>query len=531
MEFNTHSFLIIFLPSVLGLYSFTPLQFRVPLLAISSLIFYSFSGLVPVVLLVFAAATAYIFIKYVSSQTFSLGRNKFLLFLTCLFIALPFLAIKYIFPSAGWLGALIESDSLNYISNFTSGILLPAGISFYTFQLLSSVFDSNKNSPSDISFIELLGYTSFFPQLIAGPIVRLSELLPQLRALSTSRRTHSEYVNDVICGLKLIALGLLAKTIISDVLSTFYLYVAIEKVKFLDSIFIILSKSAIIYADFWGYSSMAIGLALLFGIKLPRNFLQPYSSRNIQEFWRRWHVTLSRWFADYIYKPIGGRNNYVYSLTIVFMLTGVWHGYGLQFLLWGFLHGLSVIIFIRFVKGKFKFAVMNMLAPLITFGWVSTLWILFFYSFDDSLTIYKSLLSFDLTQSQANIASTKRWIYLFICLAVIFFIDDDIFFKSSRHNYEKTPVSVDTMLDADSWKGKNSYFNEVMNKENKETSGNGDLQEYLLWQATVNALIRIRRPFTTIVDEALKSPFLLPFVIMFTMLFFSYRSTFVYFRF
>ena len=518
MEFNTHSFLLVFMPSVAVVYILIPLRFRIALLTISSLIFYAFSGLISVLLLIFSVLMAYLFINFISIRNFSLRLKKYLLLLTCILIALPFLVIKYLFPGIGWLSGLTDSASLNQVSSLTPGILLPAGISFYTFQLLTSVLDAKGGEESRITFSELLGFASFFPQLIAGPIVRTQDLLPQLRALTTKRRTNSEYVNDISYGLKLIAFGLIAKTMISDILNTFYKNVFIDEVKFLDSIFIILSKSIIIYADFWGYSSIAIGLALLFGVKLPRNFLQPYCSRNIQEFWRRWHVTLSKWFADYIYIPAGGRQNYIFSISIVFMFVGIWHGYGLQFLLWGFLHGLSLIFFVGFIKDK-NLPVLSSIAPLITFAWVSLLWVLFFFSFKDSITIYMALLNFDLTPSSANFVSSSRWLYLSFCLAIAFLIDDDILFEGSRHNFEKTPGSVDKML-------------QTSDLKKKPVSTSLTIPHPLSLKKKFLEVTSLIRCFITgTIDDFLKNPLVVPLAIMGTMLFFSYSTTFVYFRF
>jgi alginate O-acetyltransferase complex protein AlgI len=488
------------------------------LLTLSSLIFYSFSGLAPLLALIFAVLIAYLFINFVSIQNFSLRVKKYLLFFTCLLIALPFIVIKYLFPGIGWFAGLIESTTLHQVSILTSDILLPAGISFYTFQLLTSVIDAHKKEKTHITFSQLLGYASFFPQLIAGPIVRVQELLPQLRALSTKRRNNSEYVNDVSCGLKLIAFGLILKTLISDVLNTFYRNFFVDEVKFFDSIFIVLSKSVIIYADFWGYSAIAIGLALLFGIKLPRNFLQPYHSRNIQEFWRRWHVTLSRWFADYVYIPTGGRQNYIFSISIVFMFVGVWHGYGAQFLLWGFLHGLSLMFFVGFIKGRNSY-ILSSIAPLITFTWISILWVLFFFSFKDSMTIYTALLNFDLTLSSANIVSATRWLYLSFCLAIVFLINDDILFDGSRHNFEKTPISVDKMLQTNDLEIKLDSIPPAI------------LPAFSLKKNFSEPIARFRGFFTHMIDGFLIIPYVVPFVIMATMLFFSFRTTFVYFRF
>lgn len=514
MEFNTHTFLLMYLPCVAIAYNLCPLRYRIILLTISSLAFYVVSGVIPAVLLIFSASTAYLFIFYIEKACVSIRAKKILFVLTCVAITSPFLVIKYLFPGAGWLTGFVEYELLKQISDSTSNILLPAGISFYTFQILSAVFDAKENKHTKTNFIEFLGFSSFFPQLIAGPIVKMKELMPQLHALTKRKRTNSEYINDMCYGLKLIAIGLLAKTFISDTLNTFYVSVDVDTLTVFDSVFIILSKSMMIFADFWGYSTMAIGLALLFGIKLPRNFLQPYYSHNIQEFWRRWHVTLNRWFFDYVYVRLGGRDRFVFAAITVFMLTGVWHGYGVSFLLWGFLHGVSLIIFVKFIKENKCVISIPAVSTLITFIWVSLLWVLFFFSLGDSVKIYMSLLNFDFTHGLSNTGIGKtQWAYLFLCIAIIFILDDDIFYHGSRHDFELTPSQTDLTLHSN---------------ENTRIKSELLINKMLMCS---NCIYTVRMYITTIIAAFLRRPVVVPIVIMVSMLFFSYRTTFIYFRF
>ncbi len=221
--------------------------------------------------------------------------------------------------------------------------LLPAGISFFTFQALSYVIDVNRRKVQPVSLLDFAVYLSFFPHLLSGPIVRASEFLPQVRRSIDPRRV------DAGRGLWLIAQGLFKKVVIASYLGT----VAVDPLfgfphqhGGVEALVGIYAYAVQIYADFSGYTDMAIGLALLLGVRFPQNFDAPYKSRSLQEFWRRWHMTLSRWLRDFLYIPLGGnrRGNvrtYV-NLMLTMLLGGLWHGAAWTFVAWGGLHGVGL---------------------------------------------------------------------------------------------------------------------------------------------------------------------------------------------
>ncbi len=224
-------------------------------------------------------------------------------------------------------------------------VLLPVGISFFTFCAISYVIDVFRDEQEPVPFLDFAVYLSFFPHLVAGPIVRVSEFQPQLR-----RRRNPDAV-DATRAARLICRGLFKKVVIANYLAT----------AIVDPVFVAPSQhtnwellvgawayAVQIYADFSGYTDIAIGIALLMGIKFPDNFDQPYSSRSIQEFWRRWHMTLSRWLRDYLYIPLGGnrggpRAEYR-NLFLTMLLGGLWHGASWNFVIWGAFHGCGLAL-------------------------------------------------------------------------------------------------------------------------------------------------------------------------------------------
>jgi len=224
-------------------------------------------------------------------------------------------------------------------------VLLPAGISFFTFQALSYVIDVNRRKLQPVSLLDFAVYLSFFPHLLSGPIVRAAEFLPQIR-----RRIDARHI-DAGRGLWLIARGLFKKVVISSYLSSQAvdpLFGFPHQHGGLEALFGIYAYAIQIYADFSGYTDMAIGLALLLGVRFPLNFDSPYKSRSLQEFWRRWHMTLSRWLRDYLYIPLGGNrrgNTRTYlNLMATMLLGGLWHGAAWTFVAWGALHGVGLAV-------------------------------------------------------------------------------------------------------------------------------------------------------------------------------------------
>jgi D-alanyl-lipoteichoic acid acyltransferase DltB (MBOAT superfamily) len=223
-------------------------------------------------------------------------------------------------------------------------IILPVGISFYTFQTMSYSIDIFKgNLKPTKNFIDFAAFVSFFPQLVAGPIERASNLLPQI----SEKRVFD--VNQAFLGLKLILFGLFKKVVIADSLApvvneTFANY---DTVPGTDLILGAVFFAGQIYGDFSGYSDIAIGLSLLLGFRLMKNFNFPYFSKNISEFWKRWHISLSSWFRDYLYIPLGGNRKgftrAIINVAIIFLVSGFWHGANWTFIVWGGIHALFYI--------------------------------------------------------------------------------------------------------------------------------------------------------------------------------------------
>ncbi|MBU1247965.1 MAG: hypothetical protein KKB70_04645 [Proteobacteria bacterium] len=257
-------------------------------------------------------------------------------------LGILFLA-KYL--SFAWLdipGLFGIETSLDSLPNFIR-LGFPAGISFYTFQVLSydiDVRDGHLLPERDL--LSFATYISFFPQLIAGPILRFDQISDQFKKIKEGLPP------DTPRGLKYFSIGLFAKILGADLIAAFTkpLHATLDagsSIHPLDGLFYVLGYSFRIYYDFWSYSIMAMGLALLFGLVLPINFNEPYLSRSPREFWRRWHITLSYWIRDYIYLKLGGNKSYVRNILIVFIVCGVWHGAGFGFILWGIYHGILVL--------------------------------------------------------------------------------------------------------------------------------------------------------------------------------------------
>jgi alginate O-acetyltransferase complex protein AlgI len=219
-------------------------------------------------------------------------------------------------------------------------VALPVGISFFTFQALSCVIDTSRGKVRPISLLDFAVYLSFFPHLVAGPIVRASEFLPQIRRRIDPRKV------DASRAFWLITLGLFKKVVIASYLASRAsdpLFGFPNRHGGVEALVGVYAYAIQIYADFSGYTDIAIGLALLLGIRFPQNFNAPYAAASLQEFWRRWHMTLSRWLRDYLYVPLGGsrrsrKRTYV-NLMVTMLLGGLWHGAAWTFVAWGGIHG------------------------------------------------------------------------------------------------------------------------------------------------------------------------------------------------
>ena len=243
-----------------------------------------------------------------------------------------------------------SADGLLRLLGFEFGLpypelVLPVGISFFTFQAISYVVDVHRRTIRPTTLLDVAVYLAFFPQLVAGPIVRANEFLPQLATGPDPRGI------PIGRALRLIGIGLMLKVVVANHLATELvdpLFATPGQYGAGQTLLGIYAYAVQIYADFAGYTSIAIGVALLLGFEFPRNFDRPYAARSLQEFWRRWHMTLSRWLRDYLYIPLGGnakgQRRTERNLLITMLLGGLWHGAAWTFVVWGGLHGLGLVV-------------------------------------------------------------------------------------------------------------------------------------------------------------------------------------------
>jgi alginate O-acetyltransferase complex protein AlgI len=256
-------------------------------------------------------------------------------------------------------------------------LALPLAISFFTFQQIAYLVDTFREGTKEYSLLDYVFFVTFFPHLIAGPIVHHREIIDQLRDGSNYKIKSK----NIASGLYVFSIGLFKKVIIADTLAEWANlgYNNIASLTLFDSWITTLAYTFQLYFDFSGYCDMAIGLGLIFNIKLPVNFNSPYKSLDIQDFWRRWHMTLGRFFTHYLYIPLGGSRKgnirtYI-NLFIIFFVSGFWHGAGWTFVIWGILHGIASVIN-RYWKG-FNIKLPKFIAWFITFFFVHIAWVFF----------------------------------------------------------------------------------------------------------------------------------------------------------
>ncbi|MBF9222034.1 MBOAT family O-acyltransferase [Hymenobacter ruricola] len=373
--FNTGFFLLLFL-AFLGGYELLRHRHRARLLYVTafSLFFYYKSSGWYFLLLVFSTVVEYHFARWIADSGSPARRKQLLLLSLAVNLGMLFYFKYTNFFLAGYQALTGNAVPVLYV-------LLPVGISFYTFQTLSYTIDVYRGQIKPLRNIgDFAFFVTFFPQLVAGPIVRASVFLPQIENEPFLSR------QDLGRAVVLIAAGLFKKAVISDYISLNYverifdnptLYSGIE------NLLGVYGYALQIYCDFSGYSDIAIGIALLLGYRLPINFLSPYQSTSITEFWRRWHISLSSWLRDYLYIPLGGNRKgavrqYI-NLFLTMLLGGLWHGAALTFVAWGALHGLGLAVdklFQQVVKPRAT-GLNKLLGWLITFHFVCFGWVFF----------------------------------------------------------------------------------------------------------------------------------------------------------
>jgi D-alanyl-lipoteichoic acid acyltransferase DltB (MBOAT superfamily) len=290
-------------------------------------------------------------------------------------------------------------ENINIISDTnipTLDLALPLAISFFTFQQISYLVDSYRCETKEYDFLNYALFVTFFPQLIAGPIVHHKEMMPQFAKTSNLVKNY----RNIALGLFIFSIGLFKKVVIADTFAVWATagFDVATTLNLFEAWATSLSYTFQLYFDFSGYTDMAIGIALLFNIKLPINFNSPYKATDIQDFWRRWHITLSRFLKDYIYIPLGGNRKGEFrtytNLLSTFIIGGLWHGAGWTFVFWGFLHGIALVIHRAWSKLGIKF--WTWLAWLITFNFINISWVFFrAKEWDDAIKVLGSMFSLD----------------------------------------------------------------------------------------------------------------------------------------
>ena len=348
MLFNSLEFIFLFLPCVLVIFHlarFLDYQFAKVCLIICSLYFYGYWNYIYLVLIISSVLFNYLIAGGIQSARGG-HYHKIATLLLTIGVSTDLILIGYFKYS----NFFVDSINSAFGSSFLlETVILPLAISFFTFQQITFLVDTKRGEIESTKFIDYALFVTFFPQLIAGPIVHIKDIVPQF----VRNRNKGKYATDIAVGLAIFSVGLFKKTVIADtaenyVLVPFGASAAGADLSTIEAWGTACAFGVQIYFDFSGYSDMAIGLARMFGIRLPQNFASPYKSKNIIEFWRCWHMTLSQFLRDYVYFTMGGnrkgRVRRHINLAMTMLLGGLWHGAGWNFVIWGGLHGFYLIV-------------------------------------------------------------------------------------------------------------------------------------------------------------------------------------------
>ena len=407
MLFNSYIFIFIFLPISFFIYFFL-LQKRLIIgaksfLVFASLFFYSWWNITYLPLILSSMLFNYIIGNSLNENYQKVKVNKKLLLTIGIVLNIALLGyFKYT-------DFMIEN--FNVIFDTSASLInlaLPLAISFFTFQQIAYLVDSYRGETSEYDFLNYALFVTFFPQLIAGPIVHHAEMMPQF---ASPWNLVKKYKN-IALGLFIFSIGLFKKVVIADSFAI-WATTGFDKanvLSFFEAWATSLSYTFQLYFDFSGYTDMAIGAALLFNIRLPINFNSPYKALSIQDFWRRWHITLSRFLRDYVYIPLGGNRKgdiRTYSnLMATFIIGGIWHGAGWTFVFWGFLHGLALVIHRAWSALGFK--LWTWLAWLVTFNFINVSWVFFrAKEWDDAIKVLKGMIGYN------DIVLTKTFVSIY----------------------------------------------------------------------------------------------------------------------
>ena len=370
MVFSSLTFLFFFLPLAIGGYYCTPTKYKNFTLLIFSLLFYVWGEPKYILIMLFSSVVDFMHAKIIDNNRGNIKSKLALISSIIINLSLLFY-FKYTAFAIDSVNTLFGCDFL------IPSIVLPIGISFYTFQTMSYSIDVYRGlAPVQNSLVSFATYVTLFPQLVAGPIVRYIDVAEEL-----SHRTHT--LDKFYDGINLILIGLGKKVLLANNIGLVWEFVKnqnLNQVSVLTAWLGIIAFGLQIYFDFSGYSDMAIGLGKMFGFTFPVNFNYPYISKSITEFWRRWHISLGQWFKDYLYIPLGGNRNgklkWIRNIFIVWVTTGLWHGAGVNFILWGIYFGILLMLEKLFLL-KFLNKIPNVFKHIYALLFILTGWVLF----------------------------------------------------------------------------------------------------------------------------------------------------------
>ena len=390
MIFSSFEFIFLFLPLTFCLYFYLNKKRLTTLatgsLAFASLFFYSWWNIIYLPLILFSVIINYAFSLLITKSTL---YKKTLLIFGLFFNILLLGYFKY---------SDFFLQNINFVFDTNYSLLrltLPLAVSFFTFQQIAFLVDSFKGYVVKHTFLNYIVFVTFFPQLIAGPIVHHKEMMPQF----TKQRNKFINYKNIYLGIFIFSIGLFKKIVIADTFSIWASngFDVLEQLSLIEAWITSLSYTFQLYFDFSGYTDMAIGAALLFNIKLPLNFNSPYKATNIRDFWQRWHITLSRFLRDYVYIPIGGNKKGSFkmycNLLTTFLIGGLWHGAGWTFIFWGALHAVAIIFHrIWCITGV---NLNKLLAWFVTFNFINISWIFFrAEQWEDAIKVLKGMFGF-----------------------------------------------------------------------------------------------------------------------------------------
>ena len=429
MSFSSLVFLLIYLPISFITFYVSPSKLKRYVLLAISLIFYMLSSIKALPLLICTIIVNYLIALAMEKYS----KKKIILAIGIILNALLLLFYKY----TNFISSNINSIFSTNIPQLN--LILPLGISFYTFQVISYLVDVYRNKIKvEKNVVDFAIYVSFFPRIVSGPIVRYEQFKENLVNLKNPN------LENIVLGLKRICFGLGKVLILSTIMGQVWDSTYASNVSALAAWLGIICYSFQLYLNFSGYMDIAVGLGILFGISLPENFDYPYISETITEFWRRWHITLGTWFKDYIYIPLGGnrKGNIYVNIFIVFLLTGLWHGASWNFIIWGIYHGIWRIVEKLIMDKELYKKVPKIIKQISTYIIVILGWVLFASGGTrEAIGYYKKMIGIGVNNVQFDIRyfADKYYIF-FLVISIIVSLPIIKKLKEKLKNHIKEPA-------------------------------------------------------------------------------------------